>query len=286
MVRRVLARRVLIATMVCGVLGMPVGASPQQPQGKDDLQRQFQALAWQRGPTTGKIGSNATITVREGQSFLDGPNTRRFLELNGNPGRDNHYTLVPEQASNWFAVFHFEDRGYIKDDEKLDADALLKTLRESDGPSNEERKRLGMAPLHTEGWHVPPHYDTASRRLEWGIRLRGDSGPVVNYTVRILGRRGVMTATLVSDPESLNRDIAVFRTSLGGFDFVAGERYAEFKTGDRMAEYGLAALVLGGAAVVATKTGFFKAFWKVIVFGVIAFGGAAAAFLRKLFRRS
>jgi uncharacterized membrane-anchored protein len=189
-------------------------------------------------------------------------------------------------ASQWFAVFSFDESGYVKDDEKLDASALLKSLQDSDGPGNEERKRLGMAPLHTEGWHVPPHYDTDSRRLEWGVRLRGEAGPpIVNYTIRILGRRGVMKATLVSDPQNLNQDIAVFKAALGGFGFAPGERYAEFRAGDRVAEYGLAALVLGGAAVVATKTGFLKAFWKLLLVGVVAFGGALVAFLRKLFRR-
>jgi len=94
-----------------------------------------------------------------------------------------------------------------------------------------------------------------------------------------------MKATLVSAPQDLDRDIAVFKASLGGFDFVPGERYAEWKAGDRVAEYGLAALVLGGAAVVATKTGFFKAFWKLLVIGGLALGGTAVAFFRKFFRR-
>ncbi|MDO8479864.1 MAG: DUF2167 domain-containing protein [Candidatus Rokubacteria bacterium] len=285
MIRHDLALRVLACAAFGSVLLMALPASPQQPRSQEDVEREYRELAWQRGPTEGRIGSTATIKVPDGQAFLDGPNTRRFLELNRNPGRDNHYTLVSER-SGWFAVFSFADSGYVKDDEKLDANALLKSLQDSDGPSNEERKRLGLPALHTEGWHVPPHYDAASRRLEWGVRLRGERGSVVNYTIRILGRRGVMNATLVSEPQDLDRDIAVFKTSLGGFDFVSGDRYAEFKAGDRVAEYGLAALVLGGAAVVATKTGFIKAFWKLLVIGVIAFGGAATAFFRRLFRRS
>jgi len=283
-IRHGLVLRVIACAAFVGVLLMALPASSQQPRSQEDIQREFQALAWQRGPTEGRIGSTATIKVLEGQAFLDGPNTRRFLELNQNPGRDNHYALVSERA-RWFAIFSFADSGYVKDDEKLDANALLKSLQDSDGPGNEERKRLGMPALHTDGWHIPPHYDATSRRLEWGVRLRGDSGSLVNYTIRILGRRGVMKATLVSAPQDLDRDIAVFKASLGGFDFVPGERYAEWKAGDRVAEYGLAALVLGGAAVVATKTGFFKAFWKLLVIGGLAFGGTAVAFFRKFFRR-
>jgi uncharacterized membrane-anchored protein len=267
--------------VILGLLAVPLTAAAQK-DGDAEIARQMQSLAWQRGPTDGSIGGIATIKVAEGMAFLDGPNTRRFLELNGNPPRDNRYTLIGPEGT-WFAVFFFEDSGYVKDDEKLDADALLKSLQESDQPANEERKRLGLRPLHTDGWIVPPHYDTATKRLEWGMRLRGDDGHLlVNYTIRLLGRRGVMHAILVSDPESLEREIAEFKTALTGYDFTAGQRYAEFRAGDKVAEYGLAALVLGGAAAVATKTGFFKAFGKLIVVGVVALGAAVAAAFKKL----
>ena len=268
-----------------GLLVVSVPAVSAQPKDTNKIQQDLEALAWQRGPTEASIGGLATVNVRDHQAFLDGPNTRRFLELAGNPPRDNHYTLVgPDMA--WFAVFSFNDSGYVQDNEKLDADALLKGLQESDKPGNEERKRLGMSPLYTDGWHVPPHYDPATKRLEWGLRLRDDDGhQTINYTVRLLGRRGVMKATLVSDPQHLDQHTADFKTALTGYSFVAGERYSEFRSGDRIAEYGLAALVLGGAAVVATKTGFIKAFGKLIVIGVVALGSAIAAVFRRVLRR-
>jgi uncharacterized membrane-anchored protein len=108
----------------------------------------------------------------------------------------------------------------------------------------------------------------------------------VNYAIRLLGRRGVMHAVLVSDPARLDADVAEFKAALGGYAFVPGERYSEFRAGDRVAEYGLAALVLGGAAAVATKTGFFKAFGKLIVVGAVGLGAAVLAVFRKLFRRA
>ena len=269
-----------------GAVAAAIPASGQQPSDREQAIREMQALAWQRGPTEGRLGTTATVKVREGQAFLDGPNTRRFLELNQNPPRDNHYTLVGGDEA-WFAVFFFEPSGYVKDDEKLDPDALLKSMKDTDQASNDERKRLGMPPLHTDGWHVAPHYDLNTRRLEWATRLRTDDGQqTVNYTIRILGRRGVMRATLVSSPQTLDRDIKDFKTVLTGYDFVAGERYAEWVAGDRVAEYGLAALVLGGAAAVATKTGFGKAIGKFLIVGVVAAGGAILAFARKFFRRS
>jgi len=55
---------------------------------------------------------------------------------------------------------------------------------------------------------------------------------------------------------------------------VEGQRYAEFRPGDKIAEYGLAALITGGAAAVALKTGLFQKFWKLIVLGFVALAGA------------
>ncbi len=280
--RLALARRLLGCAVLIGTLATPVLATPP-PSSEAEIASQMRALSWQRGPLDGSLGGMATLKIAEGHAFLDGPNTRRFLELTRNPPRDNRYALV---ADEWFAIFFFEESGYVRDDEKLEGDALLTSLQESDKSGNAERKRLGMPAIYTAGWAVPPHYDPATRRLEWGVRLRGEDGhPLVNYTIRLLGRRGVMHAILVSTPDRLSQDIAEFKTVLAGYTFVSGERYSEFRAGDRIAEYGLAALVLGGAAAVATKSGFLKAFGKLIVVGVVGLGAVVLAAFRKLFRR-
>jgi len=247
--------------------------------------QELQKLAWQRGPGEGAIAGKAKIQIPNGFAFLDERNTRRFLELMGNPPRDNHYMIAPANL-DWFAVFSFDPVGYVKDDEKIDADALLKSLKEGDEPGNAERKRLGMAPIYTDGWHVPPHYDSGTKRLEWGMRLRDEKGGMhVNYTSRLLGRSGVMSAVLVSSPQTLNSDMKEFNSALAGYQFVAGEQYAEFKSGDRIAEYGLGALVLGGAAAAAAKAGLFKSLGKFlwVIIGGAAMGGWAL--LKKLFAR-
>lgn len=268
---------------VLAVLLVPLGAKAQRDPAF--VMQELQKLAWQKGPGEGAIGSRAKIRVPQGYAFLDDRNTRRFLELMGNPPRDGHYLIAPA-GLDWFAVFSFEAVGYVKDDEKIDADALLDSLKKGDGPGNEERKRLGMEPIYTDGWHVPPHYDAGTRRLEWGMRLRDDKGGLhVNYTSRLLGRSGVMSAVLVSAPQTLAEDMKAFNAALAGYEFVAGETYAEFKSGDRIAEYGLAALVVGGAAAAAAKAGWLKflgKFWFVIVAALAAGWGLLKRFF---FRR-
>src|SRR5690349_11204311 len=117
--------------------------------------QELQKLAWQKGPGDGAIAGKATIRIPQGFAFLDERNTRRFIELMGNPPRDGHYMIAPASL-DWFAVFSFDSIGYVKDDEKIDADKLLADLKSGDEQGNEERKRLGMSPIYTDGWHVPP----------------------------------------------------------------------------------------------------------------------------------
>ena len=273
----------LLRVLALVALLVPVFAQAQRDP--LNIMQELQKLAWQKGPGEGVIGARAKIRIPQGYAFLDDRNTRRFLELMGNPPRDNHYMIAPANL-DWFAVFSFESVGYVKDDEKIDAEALLDTLKKSDEAGNEERKRLGMEPIYTDGWHVPPHYDAGTKRLEWGMRLRdGKGGLHVNYTSRLLGRTGVMSAVLVSSPQTLAEDMKAFNDALGGYDFVAGEKYAEFKSGDRIAEYGLAALVVGGGAAAAAKAGWFKILGKylwVILAGLAAGGWTL---IKRLFGR-
>ena len=55
---------------------------------------------------------------------------------------------------------------------------------------------------------------------------------------------------------------------LTGFEYISGERYSEWRTGDKIAEYGLAGLVAGGAAAVLIKSGLLAKFLKPIILGI------------------
>lgn len=242
---------------------------------------EIRGLGWLRSPLIGEIGDKAKIKLTGDLAFLGETDTKRFLELNGNPGSYNHYTIA-NLKEGWFAIFTFRPEGYVKDDEKIDADALLKTLKDGNERSLEERKRQNLPLIYLEGWHTPPHYDTSTKRLEWGTKLRtADKEPLINYTTRILGRSGHMSVVLVSDPDSLDRDIKSFKAALKDFDYNSGEKYSEWKQGDKVAAYGLGALVVGGAAAAVASKGGFKLIWLALLAGVAAVG----AFFKKLTSR-
>lgn len=255
--------RALLALLLASGALLAHGEDLTPEQRRDE----FKKMPWQKGPAQGKVGDKAQLALPADSGMLAQGKTDRFFELTGNLP-DPAATVVVRD--NWFAVFWFNDSGYIKDDEKLDPDKLLASLKDRDGRENEERARRGLPKMYTDSWIVPPHYDAQTKRLEWGVRIRGDNGgdrPVVNYTVRVLGRSGYESIVLVSSPETLERDVQSLKTMLEGFDFNSGEKYAEFREGDKVAAYGLGALIVGGAAAAAVKTGF----WKVIV-GALAAG--------------
>ncbi len=240
-------------------------------------------LKWMSAPTIGKIGDKAEFKLKDDLIFLNDSDTNKFLQMNGNLPQTGAYTIANGKAA-WFGILKFSDEGYVKDDEKIDADSLLATLKDGNRQGNEERKKQGLKTMTLEGWHFPPRYDTETKRLEWGTKLtaEGDPMPIVNVTTKILGRSGYTSAILVTSPATLDKDLIEFKESLKSFDYVSGERYSEWKQGDRVAAYGLGALVLGGAAAVATKKGGLKII-LIAVFGALA---AAWAFIKKFLGRN
>lgn len=247
-----------------------------------ELEKKLQALDWKQSPAEGAIANRAIVKLDGGLRFLDDKNTSEFLTLLGNLPRTNTFTVVKGDLQ-WFSVFSFLEEGYVKDDEKIDADELLANLKENNIAGAEERKKRGLPVLHLEGWSIPPRYDNANKRLEWATLLRTDSGEkTVNFSTKLLGRRGHMDVVLVSSPETLENDIVEFKSMLKGFDYVSGERYSEWTQGDKVAAYGLGALVMGGAAAVATKKGLWAVLGGIIAAGWKVLAGLAVAALAGL----
>ena len=247
----------------------------------------IQDLPWVVGPTKAQLGTNASMQLPEGYAFLGPDGAKEFNRITENPDSGVDEYVVAKQDLSWIAFFSFDLVGYVKDDEKLDPDDLLKSVTEGTEAANEERKKNGWDPIHVTGWSFKPQYDGGIKSLEWAFRLKGEhsSDETINYNTRLLGRRGVMQVVLITSPEQLPASVADFKAKLPGFAFNTGESYAEFRAGDHVAEYGLAALVTGGAAAVAAKKGLFAVIglfllkmWKLLLVGVFAVGAGFRKF--------
>jgi uncharacterized membrane-anchored protein len=257
--------------------------SPEQRQFMEKLR----ALDWVKGPATAPVEGDAKLAIPDKYLFLDAANTKKFLELQHNLG-DGKEVMVAPRDMHWMAYLEFSDAGYVKDDEKIDAPALLKTLKDNTEKANSERQSRGWAPLHVVDWAIPPVYNTTTKRLEWATTLEEAGGRGVNFSTKILGRRGYTSVIMVTDPANLTRAEDDLDHVLGGYAFNSGETYSDWRSGDKVAEYGLAALIVGGAAVIAAKKGLFTVLlgfltvaWKFIA----AAAFAAIAWLRSFFAK-
>jgi uncharacterized membrane-anchored protein len=265
---------------------------PPPPEAAEQMNRMAELVKqfeWTKGPGTAAIGDVAEIQVPDGFVFTGADGTQGILRAWGNPTGGDELGLLAPVGLDWSVIFEFADVGYVKDDEKenLDADKLLKSIQEGTERANELREKMGSSPLHITGWQQPPTYNSETHNLEWAIRGESAGRTVVNYNTRLLGRKGVMSVTLLVDPEKMQAVLPAYQKLLTGYQFKEGERYAEFRQGDKIAKYGLAALIAGGAAAGAAKLGLFawlavmfKKGWKVIVIGIVA---VAAAVRRLLF---
>lgn len=265
------------------------GASFLFSQDKTESSPPASTINWQECPCIAKLGDLAEISLPEGYSFAGREGTIKFMEINQNPTSGNELGVVLRHTENgdWFVVFEFEDSGYVKDDEKdeLDADALLSSIRKGTDAANEIRKKNGWSPLNIKGWQSRPFYDQTTNNLTWAIKAESVDGEVVNHSVRLLGRSGVMHVDLVLDPQLLDYAVPEFNSVLRNYKFSPGHRYSEFRRGDKLAEYGLTALIAGGAGAVAAKTGLLAKFWKLIVAGILALGAMIKKFFSSISNR-
>jgi uncharacterized membrane-anchored protein len=277
-----------IAVLLLGsAVAQGQGAAPDPAAERQAFVEKMRALDWVKGPTSVVVDGNAKLVIPDQYVYLDARNTAKFLELQQNLG-DGREVLVAPSNMEWTAYLEFSDEGYVKDDEKIDAPALLKTLQQNTERGNEQRKSRGWSELRLVDWATPPVYNTATKRLEWATILDSKDGRAVNFSTKILGRRGYTSVIMVTDPVNLQAAESRLDTVLTGYAFNAGESYADWRSGDKVAKYGLAALIVGGVAAVAAKKGLFSVLagflavaWKFLVAGAVA----AMAWLRRLFAK-
>lgn len=227
-------------------------------------------IQWQAGPHTARLGDDvATVSVPDSYVFADAADTRKLMEAMGNSVDSTEVGMISpaSEDEDWLMLFQYKKEGYVKDDDKnaIDKDAILESYKAGTEEGNKRRQAKGIPGLHVTGWFQEPYYDQATHNLVWALRARSDDGSeVVNYNVRLLGREGYMSVTLVDEPAKIAASKPRFQKILSSFAYEKGRSYAEFRPGDKVAQYGLVALVAGGAGAAAAKVGLFAALGKVL----------------------
>jgi uncharacterized membrane-anchored protein len=196
--------------------------------------------------------------------------------------------MTPLDTNCWVVTLSYSNDGYVKDNDasKINYDDLMKKMQEGVQEENKSRADKGYPAMTLVGWATPPHYDAATHKLYWAteFRVEGETEDTLNYDIRILGRHGMLVLTGVSGMTQMPEIVEQTPQILSMVDFNQGNRYADFDPKmDKVATYGIAALIAGG---IAAKLGLFKmllvfllAAKKFVIIAVVA----VAAWFKKLF---
>jgi len=278
------------------LLGLAASAAAEP--GKEEARKVWDdvAQAAKKGPVDVPLLDEAVLHLPEGEVFVPQPQADRLLNLFGNPGSNPEMPgliLPRDPKASWFMPVSFHKAGYIKDDDarSWDADEMLKNIKDGTEEQNKEREKAGEPGMEIVGWSEAPRYDSAKQRLVWAMTSREigakpDAPLDVNYNTFALGRDGYFSMNMVTSAAELPSLKPVAEQQLAALDYNAGKHYADFdaKT-DHVAEYGLAALVVGVAAhklgFIALALAFLAKFAKVIFIGLAVAGSGVTRFFKR-----
>jgi len=283
------------AWLACALIAVPAMAVDPEPEAT--------APSEPAGPQfdykTGEIvlpNKVATLHLGEKYRYLNAGETNKLLMAWGNQSDNSTQGAIvpadvdPMSENGWAVILTYDTDGHIDDSDAadIDYDDMLKDMKEGTEDNNEARKQANFPAVHLIGWAEAPRYDAASKKLYWAkeLNFEGSQAHTLNYDVRVLGREGVLSMNAVASMSQLQQIRTDMRPIIDVAEFNEGYRYAEFNSKtDKMAEYGLGALIAGG---VAAKLGLFGKLFavllaakKAIIVGIVAIGGAIARLFGK-----
>jgi len=260
----------LFGQMCSGQEQMPVQSLLQPPQ-------QVSPIQWIPGPKKVNLGDIAEVNVPDGYQFVDREGASAILERMGNPVPKNLVGLLASPSVKGGIVLRFSKIGFVKDSDKdhLNAATMMTAIQSDIDRQNIEAAKQGAPLVSSAEWQLKPTYDAAENRLEWAIKAQAGKDIAVNYSVRMLGRQGVLEMVAVQ-PNETNLDLAPLKRLASGISFVKGQRYADFERGDKVATTSLTALAASDE-ISDSDTGSAKMqallFWGGIGAGVLVLGG-------------
>ena len=277
----------VVAALLIGGLPSAWADAPGGAQPQMTAEQFLASLHFQSGKIDLPNGI-ASLDLAPTFRYLSPEDSKRVLvDLWGNPpgaGANNLGMIFPADGNmlsneNWGVVITYEEDGHVNDDDatKINYDDLLKQMKSDTEDESKERVKQGYASMLLSGWAENPHYDQASHKLYWALDLTtGDVAEhSLNYNIRVLGRKGVLVLNAVAGMHQIDTVKTEMQKVIAFTEFKAGNGYGDFNSStDKVAEYGIAALVAGG---VAAKLGLFAklfamllVFKKAVIVGVIA----------------
>lgn len=236
---------------------------------------------------TGKVDLNDDISldVPAGFKFMSKSDAEYVVyDYWGNPNTNDvlgmivkdDYSLLNNDA--WAFIVTYDMSGYVKDEDadKLDYDEMMEDLKSDEKEDNEKRVKEGYPSIHMLGWATKPFYDKKSNILHWAksMKFSNSEDTTLNYDVRILGRKGVLSLNAVGVLSQLSEIQTNIPQILNIAKFKKGSSYLDFDPSiDKVAAYTIGGLVAGKLLAKVGILALILKNIKLIIFAVLAFFG-------------
>jgi uncharacterized membrane-anchored protein len=263
-----------------------------------EIQRFVESLDYKTG--TVLLGAGGVkLNVHKFFYFLPPEHARRVIvEVWGNPpavGENVLGMILPSDKTpvddSWGAIIRFNEDGYVSDEDAANFNYtdLLKEMQEQVTQDSQERVKQGFEALRLVGWASSPYYDKETHKLHWAKELEfGGAQPhTLNYDIRALGRKGVLSINFVASMNDLSvmkKDVMPLVLAMP--EFTSGFRYEEYVPGaDKVAAYGIGGLIAGKVlskvGLLAVALVFLKKGWIVIVLALAGLWQVGMRFFRR-----
>ena len=289
-----LATYILVTALLVGI---PTAHADHMvyPETQEAIEAEFLGMPWEYESSSYALAkSGSSLQLPEGLGLVRGEAAERFVFLNEGVEYPDIEAVVVDFESFAMVFFGYTESGYVTLDDwaDLDADDMLDEIIKNTKEGNIERKKYGLPDMQITGWASRPRLDHPSNSVVWAINGTTDEGDILNAVSIRLGRKGFEKLVWAGEPSQFGTD-NLLDAMLEGHAFDQGLRYADYSVGDKLAGFGIAALVAVTAGA-NTKTGkgflagllavvlvFLKKGWILI----LLFLGGAGAFLKRVVGR-
>ncbi len=216
---------------------------------------QPQEREWISGPEMTSLGAVADLQIPAGYRFTGSEGAGNLLRQMNNPIPAGLVGILTPNSGEWLAVIEFNQIGYVSDARSnggINSAVLLKAIKDRTEAQNKDPMNMGSLKTASVDWESQPVYDEKDHSLEWAVRAETQSGKVVNHSVVLLGRRGVLDVTMVKPYQDLP-DLVSLKQLVKNISFKRGQSYADYQKGDKTAVVSLASLVVNDEAPAASE---------------------------------
>jgi uncharacterized membrane-anchored protein len=244
-----------------------------------DLAKKVNSLGWVDGPKTISFSAaEAKILVKNGSGYLAGEDARQYMYwVNGSEFKNVEYLIETPSATY---TYSFNKVGRVPNDFKnLNADQLLKDMKDNMPTSNAERTKAGLPTATNIKWFQKPAFDEKTHAAYYSYLVDwSDGDKTVQSAVLMLGRSGFANISVLVDAKKYSKENITL--AIDTFSYNKEQEYTAWKQGDLVAAAGVAGLVAasaGGKAVVAAS----KGLWKFILAGIVGLGALVVGIFSK-----